>query len=283
MAINLDYAAPPEDLAPFVTLFYRFQADAPIFEDLERADRAQLRFRLSAGRTSYRFSTGGDRVAPRNHFLGATRGATLTRTEGPVVLFGMGLTPCGWAAMLGLDASAAASRLICADGLLGPAAARTADALRGAGDLSAMIAAAEPLLRDRVQSIDGDVARFCAMVDGWLSGAPSSALRDLLAATGLTLRQAERRCKHLYGAPPKVLARKYRALRAANAIAAHDAASDVIAAEGFYDQSHLIRELKQFTGRTPGQIRADPGVLSAMAFTQRRGGDGAASSAASRA
>lgn len=263
MTIKLDYVVPPGDLQPFMGLFYRFQADVPFLEELERAGGAQLRFRLSPGRASYAFSSGGERAAPPNHFLGATRGATLTRAEGPVLVFGMGLSPCGWAAMLGLDASAAASRLLCADRLLGPAAARAAEALRAAADLPAMVAAVLPMLRERVGRADAQVARFCRAVDAWLAGAPSPALPDLLADTGLTLRQAERRCKRLYGAPPKVLARKHRALRAAAAIAAPGAAVDAAAAHGFYDQSHLIRELKQFIGRTPGQIRARPGGLAA--------------------
>lgn len=277
MTLKLDYAVPPDDLSPFVSSFYRFQADTPAFEDLERADRAQLRFRLSSGRASYRFCSGGERSAPANHFMGATRGVTMTRAEGPVLVFGMGLTPCGWAALVELDASAAECRLLDADRLLGPAAAETAAALREACELPAMVEAVLPLLRARVAAADPDVAEFCRAVDAWLSGAPSPALCQLLGDTGLTLRQAERRCKHLYGAPPKVLARKYRALRAAAAIAAHDGSSDMIVAEGFYDQSHLIRELKEFIGRTPGQIRSDPGRLARMTFTHRRALEGMAS------
>lgn len=269
-AIRLDYAVPAENLAPFVTLFYRFEADVPAFDELERADHAQLRFRLSPGRASYRFAVGGERPAPPVHFLGATRSATRTRADGPVLVFGMGLTPCGWAGMLGLDASAASSRVLDAEALLGPAMARAAAELREAGDVGDMVRIVEPLLRAHLPQGDAEVATFCGAVDAWLSGAPSPAIGELLAQTHLTLRQVERRCKHLYGAPPKVLARKYRALRAATAIAARDEFSDVIVAEGFYDQSHLIRELKQFTGRTPGQIRADPGPLARLTVARRR-------------
>ena len=95
----------------------------------EHGDRSQpvtmtyaLRFRwwvVMAGVAIASFTVHGVSVAI-GHFLGATRGATLTRIEGPVLVFGVGLSPCGWAAMLGLDASAAASRLLCADRLLGP-------------------------------------------------------------------------------------------------------------------------------------------------------------------
>lgn len=269
--MELDYAVPASDLTPYFTLFYRFHADTPLFEDVERADYAQFRFRLSPGTATYRFATGPTYIAPPNHILGATCSPTRTRAEGPVLVFGMGVTPIGWAAMLGRDASAGINRVIDAEAELGPRVRETADRLRAVADqgLDAMVRAAEPLLRDLVAQDDGRAVTFCRAVDAWLSGAPSPALPELLAATGMTLRQAERRCKHVYGLAPKALARKYRALRAATAIAVHDASTDQIVAEGFYDQSHLIRELKQFTGRTPGQIRTDPGPLARLTIDQR--------------
>ena len=39
--------------------------------------------------------------------------------------------------------------------------------------------------------------------------------------------------------------------------------------DGFYDQSHLIREVKQFTGLTPKQIRDQPTALAAITVAQR--------------
>jgi AraC-like DNA-binding protein len=43
------------------------------------------------------------------------------------------------------------------------------------------------------------------------------------------------------------------------------------AAEGFYDQSHLIRELKHFTGLTPGEMRAAPPELNRRIAEGRKG------------
>ena len=59
-----------------------------------------------------------------------------------------------------------------------------------------------------------------------------------------------------------MLFRSYRAIRAAMSLARGDATLDDCVAAGFYDQSHLIREIKQFTGTTPGAI---PGELSVLA------------------
>ena len=56
-------------------------------------------------------------------------------------------------------------------------------------------------------------------IEAWLVASPAPAVEDLVAATGLSRRQVERRTKALYGVPPKLLSRKYRALRAAVTLA----------------------------------------------------------------
>jgi AraC-like DNA-binding protein len=55
--------------------------------------------------------------------------------------------------------------------------------------------------------------------------------------------------------PPKMLARKYRALRAARALHSSGEDERAVIVSAFYDQSHMIREIKHFAGQTPGQIR----------------------------
>lgn len=264
--ISLDYVVPAADLAPYVTLFYRFAADLPVFEDTERADHAQFRFRLSPGWTDYRFPDGKRQDAPPIHFIGATSGALRTRAQGPVLVFGMGLTPAGWSAILGVDASLTLNRVLDARALLGEVVAKAAELLALAPTAESMAGVAEPLIRSLLKGRDGATLRFVREVDAWLAGCSSPAIDQLVALTGLSRRQVERRCNALYGAPPKVLARKYRALRAAVQLAEHGRCEH----DGFYDQSHLIREVKQFVGLTPGQIRADRSALQHLTIHQRR-------------
>ena len=128
---------------------------------------------------------------------------------------------------------------------------------------------AEAFVRRLIARSGGEAVRFAAQVDAWLADNPSPALEVLEAATGLSRRQVERRCNALYGAPPKLLARKYRALRAAVALVQDGESVDDLLARGFYDQSHLIREIKHFTGCTPRQLRANPSVLAALTIAQR--------------
>jgi AraC-like DNA-binding protein len=257
-------------LAEFVTLFYHFRADVDIFEDTERADNAQFRIRLTTGGAEYLFPDATFQQAADMHVIGPTSGALKVRAKGPVRVFGFGLSAAGWAAMLGNDASSMLNRVIDASELFGAARLRAAqDALRAESETAAMVAIGEALVRELIQADDGGALGFVRMVDTWLAGSPSPEMNDLIAATGLSRRQIERKCNSLYGAPPKLLARKYRALRAAIAFATEGEELDDIIARGFYDQSHLIREIKQFTGLTPRQIKAEPTVLSRLTILRR--------------
>lgn len=267
--LELEFMVPPAEFQPFVSLFYRFRSVHDV-DDLERAGLAQLRFRLSAGPSRYHFADGSEQETPRYHIIGPTSGPMRSCAQGPVSVFGMGLPPAGWAALMGSDASALVNRCVCAQALFGREVATTAVALRAAGDGAGMIAAITPWLRKRLHGGDDGTLTFVRAVDDWLTGAASPALEALEAATGLSRRQVERRCNSLYGAPPKLLARKVRALRAAVAMARGEEGE----IEGFYDQSHLIREVKHFTGLTPRQMREEPGVLAQLTIQRRRALDG---------
>lgn len=268
MSISLDYAVPGAGAAEVFTLFYHFRADVPRFEDTERADHAQLRFRLSPGGAVYHMIDGTAQDAPAYHVIGPTSGAMRVTVEGPVHAFGAGITPAGWAAITGADASAFLNRVVDARDLLGPAIDRAAAALAVVSEMTEMIAIVEAMIAGLVVRAKKQ-AGFVAQVDTWLAGSHSPQVDDLVAATGLSRRQIERRCNALYGSPPKLLARKYRALKAAVALAAHQADASVLIERGFYDQSHFIREVKQFTGLTPVQLREQPNLLAQLTIAGR--------------
>ena len=268
--VQLNYHVPSRDLAPYVTAFYHFRVDAPLFDDAERASNAQLRFRLSPGPARYFFPDGSAPDAPPFHILSATDGVRRVRVEGPVRVFGLGLTPAGWHALMGADASSMVNQVLDAELLFGDFILYASVKLRNARDAADMAATFEPVLRDMLAA-DRDPATlaFVGQVDAWLTGSPSPDIAELVACAGLSRRQVERRCKALYGFPPKLLARKYRALRAAVALATGDAAlADIV--DGFYDQSHMIREIKQFTGATPREMRDRPSLLARMTIARRR-------------
>jgi AraC-like DNA-binding protein len=269
MGIQLDYAVPSAGMADYITLFYWFRADVPLFEDTERADHAQIRFRLTPGGAEYTFADGNVQQAEDAHIIGPTTGAFQVKAAGPVHVFGAGITPAGWAALVGNDASAMVNRILNVEDLFGATVAGMIERLRAAPDLNAMVACGETILSGLFRARSNNVLDFVQHVDSWLSAAPSPAVDTLIAVTGLSRRQVERKCKELYGAPPKLLARKYRALRAAVSLMADGVSIDDVVGRGFYDQSHMIREIKQFTGFTPRQIRAEPSLLAQLTIANR--------------
>lgn len=265
----LEFVVAPPCVADHVSLFYHFHAPGPVFEDTERAQIAQLRFRLSPGCATYRFADGSAQEAAPNHLMGPTSAASYVRAEGDVRVFGMGITPAGWAAMVGIDASSLVNRLLDANALFGDHLEVAACALRAAPDTATMVEIGRRLVHNLVRVSGSSAVDFMRSVDAWLAASPSPDVDDLASATGLSRRQIERRCNALYGAPPKLLARKYRALKAAVALVSGGAAIEDLLDCGFYDQSHLIREIKQFTGLTPGQMRADPNPLAKLTIDHR--------------
>ena len=134
--------------------------------------------------------------------------------------------------------------------------------LRATDDFDARVAIFQALILRLIAERHAGYHAFVGQVNDWLADAPLPDVTELAERTGLSRSQLERSCKRYFGSPPKLLARKYRALRAAIAMTHQDADLDDLLAEGFYDQSHFIRELKHFTGMTPGAFAEHPTVLN---------------------
>jgi AraC-like DNA-binding protein len=109
---------------------------------------------------------------------------------------------------------------------------------------------------------------FTRAVDRWLAASLAPEMDDLIEATGLSRRQIEKLMKQLYGSSPKLLIRKYRALKAAHAVATGKTEWQDFAADAYYDQSHCIRDVKEFTGITPRAIQEETSRLTHLTITR---------------
>jgi AraC-like DNA-binding protein len=262
-AVSLDYAAPAAELKEFVSVFYNFRVELPRFEDVDRADLAQLRFQLK-GTGHYRFADGHEQESPEIQVVGPTMGVTHIAVNGPAELFGAGLLPPGWGAMIAIDASTLTNRVVDATELFGRELYEVLERLKQATTLEERVAIGSALVRDLTARGNELPRWFTRTVDDWLESSFSPEVDDLVAATRLSRRQVERLCKRLYGCPPKLLSRKYRALRAAVVLAKGETSTAELLTQGFYDQSHCIREIKRFTGVTPTRIQGDLNELTRL-------------------
>lgn len=263
--IRLQYLPPPADLAAFVSAYYLFETDEALFEDLERADIGQFRVVL-AGEGEIIFGDGHRQSFFPVTLMGPRTKASRIVVRGPARVFGGGLLPAGWGATTGLPADKYANRLIDATVVLGDVLTETAAkmaAMERLEDMAALMTARAARFADALDKVPH---WFIREVDLWLEASLSPDLKDLEAATRLSRRQIERLTRQIYGSPPKQLVRKYRALRTANRIARGEGDWQDFIDEGFYDQSHCIRELKEFVGITPSAIRDHVSRLTTRTF-----------------
>ena len=218
--VRLRYIAPPDHLRAYFGSLYLFSVSADHYTDITRADSPQLRIMLS-GAGEYHFQDGTVVPTPQFCLLGPTSGATRFALNGPARVLGVSLLPAGWVSLHDQDASRLADRLRDLTEDRGGAFAALRDRLRDMddADADAMADLVWTLLGRIVQPLRKANWDLLAAVDAWLVGEGSPRIEALAEATGLSQRQLARLTNRYYGAPPKLLARKYRALRCSARIA----------------------------------------------------------------
>ncbi|WP_066547735.1 MULTISPECIES: AraC family transcriptional regulator [unclassified Sphingomonas] len=266
----LAFAQPSPAAAPFATLYYLFRSEASVVEGIERADIGQIRFMLN-GAGAVTFPDGRCERSTPVMIHGPGTGAARYRVEGPFHCFGVALRPIGWGALVGLPAHERADHLTDGATIWGDAMVALIDRLRAADDVEAMKAIVEPVLLAHARPIPDAHHRLAEAVRQWLASDGPICVDGLFARVALSPRQVTRWVNHYFGAPPKFLERKFRAVRAASDLV--EGADPAEVAGRFYDQSHMIREIRHFTGHTPGTLASaiDPVLaltLQSTAFNE---------------
>lgn len=266
--MELRYYLPRADLRDYVRAYYYFATDIPSVQPL-CAELGNIRVVLDgAGELGM---PGGETTPISAAFLiGPTMGAyTMTARAGTRV-FGVGIRPRGWGALLGVNAEEAADSVFDLAAFAGGSARHTIEEIRNAQSLADMAAAADRFFADLIVRRERKLLRYPDAMEHWLLSPDDLDLDRLVDAMDLSRRQTDRLAKQFFGASPKLLQRKYRALRAADRIRAGE--SDWLAAAGdaFYDQSHFIKEFKTFVGVTPGQFIRHQAQLIAEVQERRR-------------
>jgi AraC-like DNA-binding protein len=251
---SLRYFFPAAPLRSWVSSYYVFEADVPALTDTLRAELPQVRF-MYQGSGSFSYGGGTDVPMPRAALCGPTNVAVHFRAAGPLRIFGAGLLPSGWAALVGAGAAEFADSLTDLEAVAGPVARRALERMGEARTHREVVAAADAFFLLLSMQAKPPPMWFTRAADEWLAGSINPDINALIAMTGMSSRQIERLALRVYGASPKVLARKYRALQAAVRLGLDpDAGWEAAAAGVYYDQSHFIRDFKTFVGMTPSQF-----------------------------
>lgn len=268
--MQFEYFRPREDIRSLVGSYYNLTVSSAL-ADVMRAEIANVRFIL---RGCVYSDLGGSEVAiPAGSVIlcGPTFRWSNIRFDPDTTVFGAAITPLGWSRMFGVPADAYADRVVPLSDLIPAGKAPLVDAVLDAADAAGLVACADRLfaaLHDPGRPVND---AFLDQVTQWITDPEPNELEDLLSMTDLSARQVERLCKAYFGSAPKRLHRKFRALHSANRLTWLELTDwRDIATTAYFDQSHFIREFRQFNGRTPSEFINGPHILVRMTLQERR-------------
>lgn len=260
---EIDYIAPPAALSDYVTTMYHFRCDEPVIRDIQPASIGHLAiFPHGVGEMQFR----DGRVDPSNetNLLTPFSVAAPFVVDGPFHAIGAVLSPLGWAALTGRDAGKYGNRLVRASDWLGPEVGELGHRLceeyrAGTRSGSECALALGQFILENARPVNPRHAELIRVTNQWLGSSLNPEISDLMAQAAYSNRQVQRLVERYFGLPPKALARKYRALRAAALMSFPMLTPEYEAelAEAFYDQPHMIREIQLFVGRTPARLSDD--------------------------
>lgn len=261
---TIEFREAGRGLRSVVDTYYEYRHPALDVRGVDRVDIGQIRFMLSGGDGTRFFDDGHTEPSCPVSISAPSTAAAHYRLSGPFHCFGISLRAIGWKALVNLPAHKFGNTVINAADVFGPEVLDLLARLRRLDSIDAMVAEVEPfLLRHRKPVPRAPYALVRALREWAATDAP--VIEGFYARLPMSERQVTRLCNEYFGGPPKFLERKYRAVRAAMRIYQGESPADV--AERFSDQSHMINEIKHFTGQTPTSLQAgiDPVLAATLA------------------
>lgn len=261
---TFQFVAAPSDLEPYLNSLYIWRSPADQIKDVLPAYSGQMvAFVEGNGHLHFEHEISETRdaffVAP----LVQARGFSI---NGPATMFGVSLNFRGWAALTGLSVQDNHDCLIASERILDDGGVRLFDGLgdrwrSGELDDKGVLDAMSAIVRGNLSRLPEQHMTVIDRTLDWLSSSFKPDLEDLYDRLPYSKRQSQRLVAQFFGQSPVRLVRRYRAVRAATLLSLPQLPEELEAEirEAFYDQAHLIKEIRFFTGRTPKRLQPEPG------------------------
>lgn len=250
----LEFASPAPALASHISTYFLHALDYPLIEDRERADVGYLRF-LFSGSGSYRYGDGRSAASTPVMLLGPSTQIADYTVNGPLRTFGAVLLPEFWGGIVDASADSIANCAVDGRPLLGSGALSCYNDMREMDSVTAMAKRLDAFLLPLIKPLPQAHLNTITLIGEWLSQCPIPPTTSLYARSTFSERQVMRIANRYFGAAPKMLARKFRALRTASRIIGTRGRLAVELVSEYADLAHMVREVKHFTGMTPRTIQ----------------------------
>ncbi|MBV7265543.1 helix-turn-helix transcriptional regulator [Erythrobacter ani] len=257
---ELSYYDPPPRLARHVLALFHFAWDEVEIADRHPGALGQLVL-FPHGSGALHLRDGSERIESDAHMLAGFETAAPFTIQGPWHSIGASLSPLGWAALARQPANTHFNRFIPAGQLLGEEIdgfAKDINERYRSGELSGKEACdlLASWIEPRLHPVPGMHEQLIEHTFAWLGSSLKPDVERLFSGLDYSRRQAERLVTQYFGLSPMALARKYRAVRAASLLAQPEITDEAEAeiATAFYDQPHMIREIRRYCGYTPTRL-----------------------------
>ena len=262
-AVAFDWIAAPADLAPYVNSLYVMKVGDEPVEDMMPAYSGQLCLVIRGGGTMT-FHDGRVQETSPCFLLGTLTRAQSFSVEPGTMVVGASINNIGWASFVQAAADTVKDCKFEAHALLLDATCKKLEDVRQraqANDITPTDAVDElaTIIRSGMKPISERHQQVITETLRWLSASFKPQIADLLEALPYSERQVQRLVAQFFGQTPVGLIRKFRAVRAATLLTMDelDPALEAQVRESFYDQAHMIKEIRHFVGKTPRRLQPD--------------------------
>ena len=260
LRFSLEYVEPPVELQRHVLVLFHFACDEPVIIDKQPGALGQLVL-FARGEGVMEFGGIEHPVTGGSHMLSGFSVAAPYTVDGPWHAIGASLSPLGWASLTGKPASEFLNRFFPPQEIFGSDwsdFARQTNTDYRSGDIDGR-EGCDRLMRWITPRLKPVPPRHEQLIDEtleWLGADLNPDVDRLFGRISYSRRQSERLVERYFGLPPAALARKYRAIRASALLAQPDLSghAEAMIAEAFFDQPHMVREIRRYCGHTPTRL-----------------------------
>jgi AraC-like DNA-binding protein len=249
--MNYRQVAPSAAVCGYVEFYWMLEDRSPASAIQRIIPDGRSGLILNLGRPFQSYTNGVWNSQPECFFVGQITGPLLLRPSGPAAMLGIQFRPHGATRLLRLPMCELTNSEVALEDLSRPLF-RALDRIRNLPSLTHALAALDPILGKFAQherKEDNSVAHAARDIER--AGGLAS-VEEVADRVGWSTRQLQRRFKDVVGISPKLFARMQRFQRVLRAMDGPNPDwVDAAVHCGYYDQAHLIRDFREFSGETP--------------------------------
>ncbi|GAA4374023.1 AraC family transcriptional regulator [Hymenobacter koreensis] len=267
-------AQPAVELRPFITAYSAFEAALPPGEEIHAQvipPGVPVITLLLSGHIRITDGPAAGQTAPPAAFTGQLTRSGGTACGGHLHTFMVHFSPAGAHDLLGIDMKPLQNTTVELSAAAGAGTEAYLQAIQKAPDFVTRCHLTDAFFEDVRQRSGQAPGLGAAAAQLLMQHAGKLEVENLAQRLGISARTLLRRFTHEVGVSPKSFARLMRFRAAHNYLQAPNATwADAVLKFGYTDQSHLIRDYRDFAGETPRQYDPEARVLDRSATVTKK-------------